>query len=145
LDSTIIEKDTYEDSLRAMIADRDAANARAEKAERKLCAAREWMVLAKTLNGTECTYHDGRRRRRIPNIERCGKCLYCVIDYALAVHLASSPCRHESALAELRGRINVEGMGDFIRYWLAKHCTKNLERNALAAALRDHLMGKEKG
>jgi hypothetical protein len=25
-----------------------------------------------------------------------------VIDYALAVHLTSSPCRHESALAELR-------------------------------------------
>ena len=89
-------------SLRASLT-REAAK------DAELCRAREWMVLAKTLNGTECGYHDVRRRERVPGMQKCGKCLYCVIDYALAVHLsASSPCRHAEELAELRERINVE-------------------------------------
>ncbi len=88
--------------LKKIRGDMSTLKARAEAAESALCRAREWLALAKMLNGTECLFHDKHRRHRVPGVERCGKCLYCVIDYALSVHLSSSPCTHETEAKRLR-------------------------------------------
>ena len=100
------------DSLRAAL-EREEAYSRsilkiktleAELAEAlgQLCSARETLKLARTLNGTECGFHDERRKARRSDIERCGKCFYCVIDYIMTVHLSSAPCPHDAEAKRLR-------------------------------------------
>jgi hypothetical protein len=135
-----------------MKAERDAALSRAESAERQLCRAREGLQRARGLNGTECIATGSGHlpiilEKRGNPVERCGRCLYCVIDAALS---SSSPCRHESALAELRGKVeDVEGLAKVIKKytndgrldieWLTRH---HISWEAdFARALRDHLMG----
>ena len=87
-----------------------ASEARCRELEDQLCRAREWMILAKTLNGTECGYHDNRRRKR--GMERCGKCLYCVIDYAITVHLSALPCSHADRCTDLEKEVNAQRVID---------------------------------
>ena len=87
-----------------------ASEARCRELEDQLCRAREWMILAKTLNGTECGYHDNRRRKR--GMERCGKCLYCVIDYAITVHLSALPCSHAARCADLEKEVSAQRVID---------------------------------
>jgi hypothetical protein len=70
----------------------------------------------------------------------CDEALYPTIDIVAERGSALSRATVAEAIV---GRIEAEGMGDFIRYWLAKHCTENLERNALASALCAYLKGEK--
>lgn len=120
-----------------IVAERDAALSRAEEAERKLYAAREVLYWAADSN----TVVTGPRTLETFKTWRMKPQYHDQLTEKIAALSSSSPCRHESALAELRGRISVEGMAKVIYGALR---TRGSELD-IARALRDYLMGKEKG
>ena len=84
-----------------------AALAQLADKEGQVCTMKEALQRARGLNGVECVATGGGflpiiLEKRGNPIERCGRCLYCVIDAALT---SSTPCPHAKEAERLREAI----------------------------------------
>lgn len=84
---------------------------RAKAVEAALCRARQMMILARTLNGTECgaTAMSNIGKSNLP---RCGQCFYCIIDYCMAHLNDFSLCPHELEAKRLRKSLEAAHFTD---------------------------------